>query len=134
VKTAKSCRGTVHKQDVGPCFRWILPFDVLWPAEQHPSYESATRLEQSSADSTNLLNMDMSGLDDLEELRQTLETNITKLRKALTYWRTWEAEHEGLKEELEELEGDASAEDMYDVGASIRGDVVTEKGRSTTIT
>jgi unconventional prefoldin RPB5 interactor 1 len=72
--------------------------------------------------------MDMSGLDELEDLRQKLETNITKLRKALSYWQTWEAEHEGLNEELQELGEDASAEDMYDVGTGIGGDVVTEQG------
>jgi unconventional prefoldin RPB5 interactor 1 len=72
--------------------------------------------------------MDMSGLDELENLRLKLETNIAKLRKALSYWQTWEAEHEGLVEELEELGENASAKEMYDVGTSLDGDVVQEQG------
>jgi unconventional prefoldin RPB5 interactor 1 len=72
--------------------------------------------------------MDMSGLDNLEELRQKLETNITKLRKALSYWQTWEAEHEGFKEELEELKENASGKEMYDIGISLEGEVVNDKG------
>jgi unconventional prefoldin RPB5 interactor 1 len=72
--------------------------------------------------------MDMSGLDELENLRLILETNIAKLRKALGYWQTWEAEHEGLLEELQKLGDNASAEEMYDVGISLDGEVVKEQG------
>jgi hypothetical protein len=40
--------------------------------------------------------------DDMEEsLSQQLEAKISRLKDALHYWKTWEAEYEGLKEELE---------------------------------
>ena len=44
---------------------------------------------------------------NLERHRQQLECNVTQLRKALRYWRLWDAEHEGLKQELQELPDDA---------------------------
>lgn len=37
---------------------------------------------------------------DLERHRQLLEENIEKLRKTLRHWQLWEAEYEGLKEEI----------------------------------
>lgn len=37
---------------------------------------------------------------DLERHRVQLEGNISKLQKSLRYWQTWEAEYEGLKEEI----------------------------------
>jgi len=37
---------------------------------------------------------------DLERHRQLLEENIEKLRKSLRHWQMWEAEYEGLKEEI----------------------------------
>ena len=43
----------------------------------------------------------MSTLDEMEAQRQQLEENVAKLRKSLQHWRTWDAEYEGLKEELQ---------------------------------
>lgn len=40
---------------------------------------------------------------DLERHRLQLEENISKLKKSLQYWQTWEAEYEGLKEEISGL-------------------------------
>ena len=37
---------------------------------------------------------------DLERHRMQLAENISKLQKSLRYWQTWEAEYEGLKEDL----------------------------------
>lgn len=37
---------------------------------------------------------------DLENQRLQLEENVAGLRKSLQYWQTWEAEYEGLKEEV----------------------------------
>ncbi|KAG0645587.1 hypothetical protein D0Z07_8653 [Hyphodiscus hymeniophilus] len=37
---------------------------------------------------------------DLERHRQLLEENISKLQASLRHWQTWEAEYEGLKEEI----------------------------------
>lgn len=36
----------------------------------------------------------------LERHRLQLEENISKLQKSLQHWQTWEAEYEGLKEEI----------------------------------
>ena len=41
---------------------------------------------------------------DLERNRLRLEDNVAKLRKPLQYWQTWEAEYEGMKEEIEGLD------------------------------
>ena len=37
---------------------------------------------------------------DLERHRQRLEDNVEKLRKSLQHWQTWEADYEGLREEI----------------------------------
>lgn len=42
----------------------------------------------------------MPNLDELESQRLQLEEKVAKLRKSLQHWRTWDAEYEGLKEEL----------------------------------
>ena len=39
-------------------------------------------------------------MDAAEKKRKDLEDNVTKLRESLRHWQTWEAEYEGLKEEL----------------------------------
>ena len=41
---------------------------------------------------------------DLERNRLRLEDNVAKLLKSLQYWQTWEAEYEGMKEEIEGLD------------------------------
>lgn len=46
---------------------------------------------------------------DLERYRLQLEDNVTRLRKSLQHWQLWEAEYEGLKEEIEGL-GDRHTE------------------------
>lgn len=52
----------------------------------------------------------MEDLTSLELHRQRLEENVTKLRTALRHWKTWDAEYEGLKEELLALGENPSAE------------------------
>lgn len=37
---------------------------------------------------------------DLESQRLQLEESLSELQKSLQYWQTWEAEYEGLKEEI----------------------------------
>ena len=49
---------------------------------------------------------------ETDRLRDQLEDSIAKLRDTLKYWQTWEAEYEGLKEELELLDEEASQEQM----------------------
>lgn len=51
-------------------------------------------------------------LDRVEAQRLSLEENIAKLRKALQHWRTWDAEYEGVKEDLLAFEGPASDEQL----------------------
>jgi hypothetical protein len=49
-------------------------------------------------------------------LSQQLDVKISKLNDALHYWRTWEAEYEGLKEELDGQE-EPTAQEM--VGSAV---------------
>ena len=51
-----------------------------------------------------------------DSLSQQLEAKISKLRDALHYWKTWEAEYEGLNEELDEQE-EPTAQEM--VGSTV---------------
>lgn len=60
----------------------------------------------------------MADLDQLETRRLELETNVAKLRKSLQYWRTWDAEYEGLKEELTQGVNPQSKEDCVCSGTS----------------
>lgn len=48
----------------------------------------------------------------LEQQRQALELNLEKLRQSLKHWQTWEAEYEGLKEEILGVEGDVTPEKL----------------------
>ena len=40
---------------------------------------------------------------ELKRQQTLLEDNITRLKKSLEYWQTWEVEYEGLKEEVQKL-------------------------------
>jgi len=51
-------------------------------------------------------------LAEVERNRLRLEENVTKLRISLQHWQTWEAEYEGLKEEIEGFEGEPATEDL----------------------
>ncbi|CAL5873609.1 uncharacterized protein PFLUO_LOCUS7890 [Penicillium psychrofluorescens] len=66
-------------------------------------------------------------LDALEEQRLTLEDNIFKLQKSLYHWRTWEAEYDGLRDEIGNLPNDALAEDVLAVGREFGGTLVNEE-------
>ena len=66
-------------------------------------------------------------LDALEQRRLALEDNITKLQKSLYHWRTSEAEYDGLREEIKELNDDATADDFLAVARQYEGPIVTEK-------
>ena len=48
--------------------------------------------------------------------RAELAENVTKLRDALKHWQTWEAEYEGLKEELTDLEPTLEASSLVSSG------------------
>ena len=67
-------------------------------------------------------------LSEIERQRQLLEENVQKLRQSLKHWHTWEAEYEGLKEELiatgpEALEKDS----LVEISKTYNGDLVNEK-------
>jgi unconventional prefoldin RPB5 interactor 1 len=47
-----------------------------------------------------------------EQLSKSLEERLEKLQKTLRYWQVWEAEHEACKEEIGELDDDATADQM----------------------
>jgi unconventional prefoldin RPB5 interactor 1 len=50
--------------------------------------------------STNMAHPIKDSFLDLGRYRPLLEDNIAKMRKSLQYWQIWEAEYEGLKEEI----------------------------------
>lgn len=65
--------------------------------------------------------------DDLEQRRLALEDNITQLQKSLYHWRTWEAEYDGLREEIKDLQDHAIADDILAVARQYEGLLVNEK-------
>ncbi|KAF7591175.1 hypothetical protein BBP40_001890 [Aspergillus hancockii] len=67
-----------------------------------------------------------SNLQDLERQRLELEGNIMKLQESLYHWRTWEAEYDGFKDEISELDEDAPTNDFLRIGREFGGSLVTE--------
>jgi unconventional prefoldin RPB5 interactor 1 len=63
---------------------------------------------------------------DLEKHRQLLEENIEKLRKSLLHWQIWEAEYEGLKEEIISVGPEPSKERLLAIGREFGGKLVTQ--------
>ena len=53
-------------------------------------------------------------LVDLERYRLQLEDNVARLRASLRYWQTWEAEYEGMKEEISSLGPEHAEQDMVE--------------------
>lgn len=67
-------------------------------------------------------------LEALDRQRQALEANLQKLRRSLKHWQTWEAEYEGLKEELLASDsGDLDAARLSDISKTYDGSLVDEK-------
>ncbi|KAK8234050.1 Prefoldin subunit-domain-containing protein [Phyllosticta capitalensis] len=70
-------------------------------------------------------------LSDLERQRLRLEDQLEQLRKSLRHWQTWDAEYEGLKEEIQALQekekGDPSADQILAAGRDFAGELVNEK-------
>ncbi|GIJ82186.1 hypothetical protein Asppvi_000691 [Aspergillus pseudoviridinutans] len=67
-----------------------------------------------------------SHLQDLERQRLELEGNILKLQESLYHWRTWEAEYDGLKEEISNLGDNATTSDFLRIGRNFGGSLVNE--------
>ena len=66
-------------------------------------------------------------IGDIERQRMILQDNVVKLGKALQHWQTWEAEYEGLKEEIEQLEDKTDHEAILRLGRGFGGNLVNEK-------
>lgn len=66
-------------------------------------------------------------LDELERRRLELEGNIQNLRKSLYDWRLREAEYDGLKDEIKNLQNDCTGAEILQVGLEYEGTVVDEK-------
>jgi len=49
---------------------------------------------------------------DLERRRVQLENTVIDLRKSLQHWQIWEAEYEGLKEEISALGANPSSQKL----------------------
>ncbi|KAK6581101.1 hypothetical protein PZA11_006589 [Diplocarpon coronariae] len=64
---------------------------------------------------------------DLERHRQLLEENIDKLRKSMLHWQIWEAEYEGLKEEILAANSPLTREELLALGRGYEGQLVREK-------
>ncbi|KAF7894453.1 uncharacterized protein EAF01_009904 [Botrytis porri] len=64
---------------------------------------------------------------DLEKYRLQLEDNIAKLRKSLQHWQTWDAEYDGLKEEILSAEPTPNREELISLARNYEADLV--KGR-----
>ncbi|KAJ5651525.1 uncharacterized protein N7484_005248 [Penicillium longicatenatum] len=70
-------------------------------------------------------------LDALEQRRLALKENVFQLQKSLYHWRTWEAEYDGLRDEIKLLPDDATTDDLVAVGRDFGGALVTEKEMET---
>ncbi|KAL2013355.1 hypothetical protein VTN00DRAFT_880 [Thermoascus crustaceus] len=69
---------------------------------------------------------DETNLADLERQRLELEQNVRKLQQSLYHWRLWEAEYDGLKEELASLRDGSTRDDFLSKGREFGGSLVTE--------
>jgi unconventional prefoldin RPB5 interactor 1 len=65
-------------------------------------------------------------LNALEERRLTLEDNILQLQKSLYHWRNWEAEYDGFRDAISDLENDATTDDFIAAGRDLGGELVTD--------
>lgn len=66
-------------------------------------------------------------LDALEQRRLTLEDNILQLQKSLYHWRNWEAEYDGFRDAITNLDNDATTDDFVAAGRELGGELVTDE-------
>ncbi|ESZ97445.1 hypothetical protein SBOR_2134 [Sclerotinia borealis F-4128] len=64
---------------------------------------------------------------DLEKYRQQLEDNIAKLRKSLQHWQTWDAEYDGLKEEILLADSTPNRDELISIARNYEADLVKGK-------
>ena len=69
----------------------------------------------------------MSALENLEQHRLRLEENVSKLRKALQHWLSWDAEYEGLKEEIDSLEDKSTDAEIKSTASGYEGVLLDAK-------
>ncbi|KAG6310097.1 hypothetical protein E4U44_005928 [Claviceps purpurea] len=60
----------------------------------------------------------------LEKHRLQLEENVEQLKKALQHWRTWDAEYEALKEEVEAISDSCKPDDLCKIRAEFDGELL----------
>ncbi|KAJ5173002.1 hypothetical protein N7492_005595 [Penicillium capsulatum] len=72
-------------------------------------------------------------LDALEQQRLTLEDNVLQLQKSLYHWRTWEAEYDSLRDEIRNLDDDATTDDFLSLGRDHGGELLTKKEMQTIV-
>lgn len=63
----------------------------------------------------------------IEERNPCPEDTLPKIRLALSYWQTWEAEYEAFKEAVEETSNDSDSTDLCHVMKSFEGDLLQPK-------
>ena len=68
-----------------------------------------------------------SALEKVDHQLANLEESISKLKKALRHWQSWEIEYEGLREEISSLPDDSSADDMLVVARDFRAESLDDK-------
>ncbi|KAL8866078.1 MAG: hypothetical protein Q9174_006506, partial [Haloplaca sp. 1 TL-2023] len=66
-------------------------------------------------------------VDELEHQHQRLQANVEKLKESINYWQTWEADYEGLKEELQKLSEDASASSLRKTSEECAGELLNQE-------
>lgn len=71
--------------------------------------------------------MDEAGLAQVERQRSELEEHISKLRKALRHWQTWEIEYEGLREEIASLPNGSDTDDVLAIARDFQAESVDYK-------
>jgi unconventional prefoldin RPB5 interactor 1 len=81
----------------------------------------------SHSSSGQLSNMDDSGMAQVELQRKELEQNISKLRRSLQHWQTWEIEYEGLREEIASLPSGSNSKDVLAIARDFGAELVDDK-------
>lgn len=66
-------------------------------------------------------------LQAIETQRQTLEQSLATLKAHLKHWQTWEAEYEGLKEEIDSVPGNVDVTALESISKTYGGTLLNEK-------
>ena len=70
---------------------------------------------------------DEKAVGELECQPQRLQANVEKLKESINYWQTWEADYEGLKEELQKLSEDVSTSTLRKTSEGCAGELLNQK-------